>query len=388
MQPEATAALQTFTAATQSDHRRSTPQTGTDSPGLVANQPGNPKLKPETSSELESGFETDLLQSPIALRFHALQEEHEGCAHRAADPGVGRRARSRSCSTTSARRRTGATRSRSTARNRRPPIELRWDVTVSGRTTTTSGSISAQDPSKCGTSREGAGQECEDLVLGAGTVTQQRKGDPLFIAVVSPLHVRRRERRRHHSGGRSAGRRHAQQGRRRLRQGHGVDSNRFRSLSAQPPHQRDCSTTSAAATRSTATTSSARRRRRRAATLRIRRRRFGCRRARSRSRMARSTNGTTYTTRLGYFSPSQFWKFRELSAVDRASRSRQPLLRSEHGSTFVFGLRNLHTWTSFTGVDPEAELWCDGRHERCCPSSDFNTSPPPTYFTFRLNLKY
>jgi hypothetical protein len=50
----------------------------------------------------------------------------------------------------------------------------------------------------------------------------------------------------------------------------------------------------------------------------------------------------------------------------------------------VFGLRNIHTWTSFTGVDPEQNY---GVNANEIPQ-DFNTSPPPTYITFRLNLKY
>jgi hypothetical protein len=48
----------------------------------------------------------------------------------------------------------------------------------------------------------------------------------------------------------------------------------------------------------------------------------------------------------------------------------------------VFGMRNLRTWTSYTGLDPE---------EHDAPSdtqSNFQSAPPPTYFTFRLNLKY
>jgi hypothetical protein len=57
-------------------------------------------------------------------------------------------------------------------------------------------------------------------------------------------------------------------------------------------------------------------------------------------------------------------------------------LRFRAGSTVVFGVRNLHTWTNYTGLDPE---------EHDAPSdtqSNFQSAPPPTYFTVRLNLKY
>jgi len=60
------------------------------------------------------------------------------------------------------------------------------------------------------------------------------------------------------------------------------------------------------------------------------------------------------------------------------------LFAAENGSTLAFGLRNIHTWTSFTGVDPEQNFGVNGNEV----TNDFNTSPPPTYITFRLNLRY
>lgn len=95
-------------------------------------------------------------------------------------------------------------------------------------------------------------------------------------------------------------------------------------------------------------------------------------------------NGTTYTTRKGYFVQAQYWKFRELSAVINLPNRINRMLASQNGSTFVIGARNLHTWTSFTGVDPEQNYGVNANEV----SNDFNTSPPPTYFTFRFNLKY
>jgi hypothetical protein len=55
-------------------------------------------------------------------------------------------------------------------------------------------------------------------------------------------------------------------------------------------------------------------------------------------------------------------------------------------------VRNIHTWSSYTGVDPEENYGVGGTtaSNRTLPEvgNDFNSSPPPTYFTFRLNLKY
>ncbi|MFL5605277.1 MAG: hypothetical protein ACJ8AD_02405, partial [Gemmatimonadaceae bacterium] len=100
-------------------------------------------------------------------------------------------------------------------------------------------------------------------------------------------------------------------------------------------------------------------------------------------------NGTTYTSRVGYFVPFDAWRFRELSGVislpDRVTQT----IRAQTGSTLVLGVRNLHVWTNFTGVDPEQNYGV-GSSTAARPEvqNDFNTSPPPTYFTIRLNLKY
>jgi TonB-linked SusC/RagA family outer membrane protein len=94
------------------------------------------------------------------------------------------------------------------------------------------------------------------------------------------------------------------------------------------------------------------------------------------------TGSTTYKTSVGYLMNGQFWKFRELSVVYNLPQRATQFLRSHAGSNLVFGARNLHTWTSYTGLDPE---------EHDAPSdtqSNFQSAPPPTYFTLRLNLKY
>ena len=48
----------------------------------------------------------------------------------------------------------------------------------------------------------------------------------------------------------------------------------------------------------------------------------------------------------------------------------------------VFGARNLHVWSSYTGEDPEAN-YSTGNSQ-----SDLLTAGPPTVFTVHLNLKY
>jgi hypothetical protein len=94
--------------------------------------------------------------------------------------------------------------------------------------------------------------------------------------------------------------------------------------------------------------------------------------------------GTTYKTSAGYFVNNQFWKFRELSAVVQLPDMINSRLRSARGSNIVFGARNLHTWTSWTGVDPEANAGLTQSEAQF----EFQTTGAPTYFTVRLNLKY
>ena len=57
----------------------------------------------------------------------------------------------------------------------------------------------------------------------------------------------------------------------------------------------------------------------------------------------------------GYFINGQFWKFRELSAVVQAARSRSiALLRAQSGSSSCSARATCTLWTKFTGIDPEA----------------------------------
>jgi TonB-linked SusC/RagA family outer membrane protein len=95
-------------------------------------------------------------------------------------------------------------------------------------------------------------------------------------------------------------------------------------------------------------------------------------------------NGTNYKTSAGYFVNNQFWKFREFSAVVQLPKLLNDRLRSASGSSLVFGARNLHTWSSWTGIDPEANYGLTQTESQ----NEFQTTGLPTYFTLRLNLKY
>jgi TonB-linked SusC/RagA family outer membrane protein len=97
-----------------------------------------------------------------------------------------------------------------------------------------------------------------------------------------------------------------------------------------------------------------------------------------------TVGGVNYKTSAGYFVNNQFWKFREFSAALQLPKLVTDRLRANSGSTIVFGARNLHTWTSWTGVDPEANYGATQTEAQ----NEFQTTGAPTYFTLRLNLKY
>jgi TonB-linked SusC/RagA family outer membrane protein len=94
--------------------------------------------------------------------------------------------------------------------------------------------------------------------------------------------------------------------------------------------------------------------------------------------------GTTYKTSSGYFRNNQFWKLREFSMTAQLPDMVTSRLRAQRGSTLVFGARNLHTWTNWIGVDPEANYGLTQSESQ----NEFQTTGAPTYFTLRLNLKY
>jgi TonB-linked SusC/RagA family outer membrane protein len=378
VQPQATAALQTFNASTQTITKVDQ-QSGSDMAGLLANQPGNAKLKPETSSELETGFEADFFHSRLHVDFtHYIKNTKDALIALPIPSSVG-------APVTSLQQNIGKTRNwgnevqvNAVLLDRR---NFSFDVTASASHNDNKWVDLGQDPGKCTTS--GGVTTCADLVLGAGTLTQQRKGHPLFEqwyrqftyndangdGIIQASEVKVSDTLSAKGVGFAKDMASIQTGfdlfQRRLRitglfdyrsGGNTLEGNYFQCSSA-PKACRDSQDPSAPLwmqARAVAVTTGSK------------------------------TNGTTFTTRAGYFVSSQFWKFRELSASMVLPNRVNSLLRANTGSTLVFGLRNIHTWTSFTGVDPEQNYGLNANEIQ----NDFNTSPPPTYITFRLNLKY
>jgi TonB-linked SusC/RagA family outer membrane protein len=86
-------------------------------------------------------------------------------------------------------------------------------------------------------------------------------------------------------------------------------------------------------------------------------------------------------TQAGFIEDASFVRFRELSVTYAAPTTLASRLRARAAS-LTFAARNLHVWTPYTGVDPEASYGSDN------VPNDFQTAPPPTYFTLRLNIGF
>ena len=79
---------------------------------------------------------------------------------------------------------------------------------------------------------------------------------------------------------------------------------------------------------------------------------------------------------------ADFIRFREVSlTADVPDRWASAALRAQ-GVSVTLSARNLGTITDYTGIDPEST------YGQADVPNDFLTLPPPTYFTFRMNIRY
>jgi TonB-linked SusC/RagA family outer membrane protein len=97
-------------------------------------------------------------------------------------------------------------------------------------------------------------------------------------------------------------------------------------------------------------------------------------------------NGVRFTTPIGYWENGQFWRLRELSATIQMPGGLATRFRARDAN-LTLGARNLHVWTKYDGIDPEAN-YASGQTGLNDVQTDFITQPPKTYFTARLNLHY
>jgi hypothetical protein len=87
-------------------------------------------------------------------------------------------------------------------------------------------------------------------------------------------------------------------------------------------------------------------------------------------------------SQYGYFENLQFWRFRELTATYTLPQSIASKAARAQSASIVFGARNLHIWTKWTGADPEQN------YNQGDTQLTLLTSAPPKYYTLRFNLRY
>lgn len=94
-----------------------------------------------------------------------------------------------------------------------------------------------------------------------------------------------------------------------------------------------------------------------------------------------AANFTNPKTNYGYYEKGDAWRLREIAAVVRLPNRWARALRASDAD-LQLGARNLHVWTKYTGQDPEAN------YSQGDVQTDFLTTAPRKYYTMRLNLRY
>ncbi|HWH52805.1 MAG TPA: SusC/RagA family TonB-linked outer membrane protein [Gemmatimonadaceae bacterium] len=343
-----------------------------DIPALTASSPGNADLKPERSSEFETGFETQLLNNRVHFDYTFYNKQTKDALISvpiAASAGA---------SVTSLLENIGSTRNTGhEVQVNAQLVDMRrfgWDVTLSGSHNTATVVDLGTDPAT-GLPR----------VLGAGLTTENHAGDPINSQWYRPYTY-------HDDNGDGIlqlNEVHVSPDR--VNKGNGIPrdlfsvqtgfdlfSRRLR-VNALFDYKGGYNTQDGANNfQCNSPPQSCRETQDPHAPLALQAR------AIAETYGSTDANGNTFQTSGGYFINGQFWKWRELSIVANLPNRLTQLMHAQNGSNITFGARNLHLWTAFTGIDPEANASLNGNETQF----EFQTAAAPTYFTARLNLKY
>ena len=99
------------------------------------------------------------------------------------------------------------------------------------------------------------------------------------------------------------------------------------------------------------------------------------------ARTVANSSAKNPSTVMGFLENGQYWKLREVSATVAVPDRLVQQIRARDVQ-LVFSARNLHTWTKYTGIDPESNYSVND------VQTDFSTTAPRTYFLVRANLHY
>ncbi len=351
VQPGPTSALRTFSASTVS--------LTTDQTALLASAIGNPNLKPETTTEAEGGFDSQLFNGKIGLEFTLYRKQSK-------DALINQNiATSSGAPVGSVLRNLGAVRNSGVEVSLNAQIidarQFGWDVTLSGsRNNNKLVTLGVDD----------AGKKIPTI----GTVTRQQEGYPLnsfFLqsytyadldgnGLISPNEVTLGDTGVYVGSALPKDQITAQTGidlfKRHLRINASFDYRGGFTLFNNGASFL-CGNTNQCAAKSDPNASLFEQARNVAA------------------------NFSNPKTQFGYYENGEAVRLREISAVLRMPKRWAQLMRAAEADV-QFGARNLHVWTKYTGQDPESN------YSQGDVQTDFLTTAPRKYYTVRLNLRY
>jgi TonB-linked SusC/RagA family outer membrane protein len=94
-------------------------------------------------------------------------------------------------------------------------------------------------------------------------------------------------------------------------------------------------------------------------------------------------------TQAGYFEDAAFTRWRELAVTFSVPDAWAVRFLRAQSTSLTFAGRNLHVWTKYTGVDPETDRFAaaGGTNITTVPE-EFQTIGVPSYYTVRLNVVF
>ena len=92
---------------------------------------------------------------------------------------------------------------------------------------------------------------------------------------------------------------------------------------------------------------------------------------------------TSFNEYGGYIQTNSFTKLREVAVTLTLPKSLAARAGAGSANLTLAG-RNLHTWTKYTGLDPEVNANAQSNFS----TADFLTAPQVRYFTARLALSF
>ena len=363
VQPGGTVALQTYNGQTANIAAVPGSTTGADTPGLVAQALGNPDLKPERSSEFEGGFETSVLGSRVHLDFtYYSKSTHDALISQpiAASSGA---------STLSVLRNLGSVANSgleltitSTLLDQRA---LGWDVTIAASHNNNKIKDLGIDPTNgkpLGIIGTGGTRDSLGLPVNAFFSRPFTYDDANHDGIITPNEVTVAATNNTYMGYSSP--------RDIVSITNGIDLfNRKVRLTALTDYKGgfvlNNSSGSFYATNFATWYSE----------------NLKSTPLWDQARNVAASSAKNPNTSIGYLENGQFWKLREVSAALTLPNVVAQRIRARDAQ-LVFSARNLHTWTSYTGVDPESNYGTGDIQ------TDFSTTAPRTYFILRANLHY